>query len=219
MAARGAGVPERCRGDAALPGARRRARDARDGGNAVDAAFAANLVLGVVTPYMCGFGGDLLAMVWDGDASTRTAASGGARPGATPDGRARAVGSRRRCRCSVRTRCTVPGAVDGWFTLIETFGTRSFGELAQRALRYAEDGFPVTRRGAFFFNAIARCTTTSGCTTSRDAYGDVDAGSVDPPARARAARSARSPTTDPTRTTAARSAPRSRRRCSAPAAS
>src|SRR3954451_12592177 len=37
-----------------------------EGGNAVDAALAANLTLAIVTPYMCGFGGDLLTIVWDG---------------------------------------------------------------------------------------------------------------------------------------------------------
>jgi gamma-glutamyltranspeptidase/glutathione hydrolase len=38
----------------------------RDGGNAVDAALASNLALAVAYPHMCGVGGDLLAMVWDG---------------------------------------------------------------------------------------------------------------------------------------------------------
>ena len=37
-----------------------------DGGNAIDAAVAANLTLGVVTPYFCGYDGDLFAVVWDG---------------------------------------------------------------------------------------------------------------------------------------------------------
>ena len=37
------------------------------GGNAVDAVVAANLALGVVAPYLCGYGGDLFAIVWDGD--------------------------------------------------------------------------------------------------------------------------------------------------------
>src|SRR6185436_4855632 len=37
-----------------------------DGGNAVDAIVAANLALGVVAPYFCGYGGDLFAIVYDG---------------------------------------------------------------------------------------------------------------------------------------------------------
>ena len=55
------------------------------GGNALDAALAANLVLGVVTPYICGYGGDVLAIVWDG-ACTATSGAGRAPSAATVAG-------------------------------------------------------------------------------------------------------------------------------------
>ena len=37
------------------------------GGNAIDAIIGANLALGVVAPYLCGYGGDIFAIVWDGE--------------------------------------------------------------------------------------------------------------------------------------------------------
>jgi len=52
------------------------------GGNALDAAIATNLTLAVVTPYLCGFGGDLFAIVWQDGAHGY---NGSARAGARPD--------------------------------------------------------------------------------------------------------------------------------------
>src|SRR5690242_1961132 len=55
------------------------------GGNAIDAAVAANLVLGVVTPYLCGYGGDLFALVWrEGEGIWAYNGSGRAPAAATP---------------------------------------------------------------------------------------------------------------------------------------
>ena len=145
------------------------------GGNAVDAALAANLVLGVVTPYMCGFGGDLLAMVWDGQVNAYRGV-GRAPQGATVDAVRRASGSDEMPIFGPHP-VTVPGAVDGWFTLLERWGTRSFADVAATALHYAEEGYPVTARGAWFFARSAEMFASFGLDDIRDAYGHVRAGS------------------------------------------
>lgn len=103
-----------------------------DGGNAVDAAIATNVVLAVAYPHMCGVGGDLLAMVWaDGELAGLN--SSGALPRNAPplEGPVpfRGIGS-----------ATVPGAVAGWSALAERFGTRPLHELARPAIELARDG-------------------------------------------------------------------------------
>jgi len=146
------------------------------GGNAVDAALAANLVLGVVTPYMCGFGGDLLTMVWDGGVHAYRGV------GRAPQG-ATAAAVRERSGSDEMPvfgphPATVPGAIDGWFTMLERWGTRSFGEVAATALHYAENGFPVTARGAWFFQHTARLFTHFDLHDFGSYYGEVRAGTV-----------------------------------------
>ncbi len=122
----------------------------RSGGNAMDAAVAANLVLGVVAPYTCGIGGDCFAIVWDG-ALHGYNGSGRAPAAATPA----AVGERAGGSDPASTMprhgplaITVPGAVEAWFALLERFGSRSFAALAEAAIAYASDGFPLTVAGA-----------------------------------------------------------------------
>jgi len=145
-----------------------------DGGNAIDAALCANFVLGIVTPYMCGFGGDLLAMVWDGELHAYRGV-GRAPAGATAEF-VRNQSGQAEMPVFGPHPVTVPGAVEAWFTLIEKFATRSFGALVQRALHYAEEGFPVTKRGAWFFENSALLYEHFGLSDFHDAYGDVEAG-------------------------------------------
>jgi gamma-glutamyltranspeptidase / glutathione hydrolase len=133
------------------------ARVLADGGNAVDAAVATNLVLAVVAPYQCGVGGDLLALVHDGVATGVT--SVGAMPaGATAAAIRSAVdvghGSEVRLPGTDgmptfgALPVSVPGAVAGWMHLVERWGSRSFGELVAPARRFAEEGFVVSDHGA-----------------------------------------------------------------------
>ncbi|HEX2090462.1 MAG TPA: gamma-glutamyltransferase, partial [Actinomycetota bacterium] len=123
-----------------------------EGGNALDAAIATNLTLGVVTPYMCGYGGDLFAIVWT-DHPYGYNGSGRAPAAATPE-RIREAGGGTMPTFGPLT-VTVPGAVEAWFALLERFGSRTFGDLSQTALRYAREGFVVSPQ-AMSSIAVAR---------------------------------------------------------------
>lgn len=116
----------------------------KSGGNAVDAAIAANAVMGLVEPTGNGIGGDLFAIVWDGENKKLHGlnASGRSPRNLTleyfknekmdfvPDFGPLPV--------------TVPGCVDGWFELHTKFGSKPMTELLQPAVNYATEGFPVS---------------------------------------------------------------------------
>ncbi len=123
------------------------------GGNAVDAAVAAAMALTVVEPTGCGIGSDAFAIVWDGqrlhglNASGRSPAAWKyedyAHLSAVPELGWGAV--------------TVPGAVSGWVELTRRFGSLPLTTLAQPAIDYARDGFPVSPLiGRLWRSGVAR---------------------------------------------------------------
>ncbi len=114
------------------------------GGSAVDAAIAANAVLGLVEPTGCGIGGDLFAIVWDAEARELHGlnASGRSPRSLTLDEfRARGLDE---IRYLGPLTVSVPGAVDGWYELHARYGRLPMPELLQPAIDYAENGFPVS---------------------------------------------------------------------------
>lgn len=114
------------------------------GGNAVDAAIAANAVMGLVEPHMNGIGGDLFAIVYEA-ANDRLHGlnSGGWAPERLTPALLESLGVVVMPSSGIHT-VTVPGAVAGWDALRTRFGTLPFEDLLAPAIFYAEDGFPVS---------------------------------------------------------------------------
>ncbi|MGQ0635610.1 MAG: gamma-glutamyltransferase [Planctomycetaceae bacterium] len=116
----------------------------KTGGNAVDAAIAANAVIGVTEPMSCGIGGDLFVIYWDAKSKKLY--------GLNASGRSPFEMTVEFVRSKGLTAIpktgplswTVPGCVDGWDVLLRRFGTKRLGELLQPAIRYADEGFPVS---------------------------------------------------------------------------
>jgi gamma-glutamyltranspeptidase/glutathione hydrolase len=137
----------------------------KSGGNAIDAAIAANAVLGVVEPTGNGIGGDLFAIVWDAKSQKLHGlnASGKSPQAATIDE------FKRRGLNQIPTygplSWSVPGAVDGWATLHKKFGTKPWAELLQPAIRIADEGYPIAEIVAAEWNgsrrALERVPTTA----------------------------------------------------------
>src|SRR6185503_181043 len=113
------------------------------GGHAVEAAIAANAVLGVVEPYMNGMGGDLFAMVYEAsrDALHGLNASGPAPAGLSPE-LLRRRGMAAMPAAGIHS-VTVPGAVAGWAALHARFGRLPLADVLAPAAFYADEGFPV----------------------------------------------------------------------------
>jgi gamma-glutamyltranspeptidase/glutathione hydrolase len=112
----------------------------RRGGNAVDAAIAAAMVLTVVEPTGNGIGSDAFAIVWDGKKLQGLNASGRAPKAWTPEHFHGQSTMPQRGWGSV----TVPGAVSAWVELSERYGKLPFATLAKPAIGYARDGYQVT---------------------------------------------------------------------------
>jgi gamma-glutamyltranspeptidase / glutathione hydrolase len=116
----------------------------RDGGNAIDAAIAANAVLCVVYPHMTSIGGDLFALVWPAGEAAPVGLEGAGRSGSLAGIEAvRALGYEVMPERGALT-ITVPGTVAAWGRLLERFGTFGLARVLEPAARIARDGWVVT---------------------------------------------------------------------------
>ena len=122
----------------------------KDGGNAIDAAIAANAVLGLVEPTGCGIGGDLFAIVWDAESKKLYGLnSSGPSPMAMDIDFIKDKGLDK-IPAYGPLPVTVPGAVAGWASLHKKFGKKDFKDLFDEAIFYAEGGFPVSELIAYY---------------------------------------------------------------------
>lgn len=142
----------------------------KSGGNAIDAAIAANAALGLMEPTGCGIGGDLFAIVWDNKTKKLYGlnASGRSPQSLTLEYFEKKKSSK--IPSFGPLPVSVPGAVDGWFELHGKFGSRPMGEILQPAIDYAEKGFPLTELIAWYMNRSVPFFISRGFPNIEDTY-------------------------------------------------
>jgi gamma-glutamyltranspeptidase/glutathione hydrolase len=124
-----------------------------EGGNAIDAAIAANAVMGVVQPYVNGIGGDLFMVYYEAKTGKVYGLnSSGWTPEALTIDSLKAKGVTEINPIGVET-IDVPGAVAGWDAMRARFGSLPFSQLLAPAIYYAQNGFPLAERNARYWIA------------------------------------------------------------------
>jgi len=116
----------------------------KKGGSAMDAAIAANAVLGLVEPASCGIGGDIFAIVWDADAHMLYGFNGSGRSPKSLTREYFVENGMEYIPYRGALPVSVPGCVDGWYAMHAKFGTLDMKEILQPAIKYASEGFPVS---------------------------------------------------------------------------
>ena len=124
----------------------------KNGGNAIDAAIAANALLGLVEPTGNGIGGDLFAIVWDAKNKKLVGLNGSGRSAKALTREWFIENNHSSIPSHGPLPVTVPGTVDGWFMLHERFGKMPMSELLAPTIEYAEKGFPVSQMIAYYWN-------------------------------------------------------------------
>ncbi|GLZ32635.1 gamma-glutamyltranspeptidase [Lentzea sp. NBRC 105346] len=126
-----------------------------DGGNAFDAAVTAGFVLQVVEPHLNGPGGEVpIVFAAASDPAPRVLCGQGVAPAGATIEHYRGLGLDL-IPGSGLLAATVPGAWDGWLTLLRDYGTKTLREVLDKAIGYARDGFPLLERAAFTISTVA----------------------------------------------------------------
>ena len=127
------------------------------GGSAVDAAIAANAMLGLVEPTGNGIGGDLFAIVWDPQTQKLYGYNGSGRSAmdatlADAQAKADQFEDGKKLPKYGAITVTVPGTVDGWFALHEKFGKRPMADNLAPTVSYARSGAPIPEMIAWYWS-------------------------------------------------------------------
>lgn len=127
----------------------------KKGGSAVDAAIAANALLGFADPGMNGIGGDLFAIVWDAKTKRLYGLNASGRsPQSLSYQKLNELQESGKSRGTGPLSVSTPGCVDGWFELNKRFGKLPMTEILQPTIQYAREGIPVHQEVADNFLSV-----------------------------------------------------------------